>query len=73
MKIMLLWLKVTLFCIILLLPTIIGGVTETTRILSKQMSMLIFLPIQFLWIPVPFLMFRKRSKDIDEFLKRFEG
>ena len=72
MKIMLLWLKVLLFCIILLLPTIIGGVTETTRILSRQMSMLIFLPIQFLWIPVPFLMFRKSSKDIDEFLKRFE-
>lgn len=70
---MLLWLKVTLFCIILLLPTIIGGVTETTRILSRQMSMLVFLPIQFLWIPVPFLMFRKSSKDIDEFLKRFEG
>lgn len=72
MKIMLLWLKVVLFVVILLLPTIIGGVTETTRILSKQMSMLIFLPIQFLWVPVPFLMFRKYSKDIDELLKRFE-
>ena len=72
MKIMILWFKVTLFCIILLLPTIIGGVPETTRILSRQMSMLIFLPIQFLWIPAPFLMFRKYSKDIDEFLKRFE-
>jgi hypothetical protein len=36
------------------------------------MSMLIFLPMQFLWIPVPFLMFRKYSKDIDELLKRFE-
>ena len=72
MKIMLLWLKVTLFCIILLLPTIIGGATDITRILSKQMSMLIFLPIQFVWIPVPFLMFRKSSKDIDEFLKKFE-
>lgn len=73
MKIMLLWLKVVLFVIILLLPTIMGGVTETTRILSKQMSMLIFLPIQFLWVPVPFLMFRKYSKDIDELLKRFES
>ena len=72
MKIMLLWLKVVLFVVILLLPTIMGGVTETTRILSKQMSMLIFLPIQFLWVPVPFLMFRKYSKDIDELLKRFE-
>ena len=72
MKIMLLWLKVVLFVVILLLPTIIGGVTETTRILSRQMSMLIFLPIQFLWVPVPFLMFRKYSKDIDELLKRFE-
>ena len=72
MKIMLLWLKVVLFVVIILLPTIIGGVTETTRILSKQMSMLIFLPIQFLWVPVPFLMFRKYSKDIDELLKRFE-
>ena len=72
MKIMLLWLKVVLFVVILLLPTIIGGVTETTRILSKQMSMLVFLPIQFLWVPVPFLMFRKSSKDIDELLKKFE-
>ena len=54
------------------MPTIIGGVTEITRILSKQMSMMIFLPIQFLWIPVPFLMFRKSSKDIDEFLKMLE-
>lgn len=69
---MLLWLKVVLFVVILLLPTILGGVTETTRILSKQMSLLIFLPIQFLWIPVPFLIFRKSSKDIDELLKKFE-
>lgn len=56
----------------MLFPTIIGGIVEVNTPLNSHTSMAIFLPLQLFWIPFPFILYRKKSKTIDDFLKCIE-